>query len=101
MEAREQRGLKIAALSRINKGQDGYLVPSQSGNGLYTVNLDGQSPTCTCPDFETRHVKCKHVWAVEYVIQREERPDGTTVVTKAVRITYGQDWTAVQRRPDP
>ena len=45
MEAREQRGLEIAARSRIAKGQDGYVVPSQSGKGLYTVNLDGLAPT--------------------------------------------------------
>lgn len=93
MDAREQRGLEIAALSRIAKGQQGYLVPSQSGKGFYTVNLDGE-PFCTCPDFEKRLQPCKHIYAVEYVIQREERSDGTTVVTKAMRVTYGQDWRA-------
>lgn len=93
MDAREEKGLAIAVQSKLTKTDKGYLVPSQTGQGLYLVNV-GSEPTCTCPDFITRHVKCKHVWAVEYVIQREERPDGTTVVTEAVRVTYSQDWTA-------
>lgn len=94
MEAGEQKGLEIAALSKIARCQDGYLVPSQSGAGLYTVSLDGAMPTCTCPDFEARRMKCKHLWAVEFALRREERPDGTTVVTKTMRVTYAQDWPA-------
>jgi len=30
--------------------------------------------------------------ALEYVVQRKTRPDGTTVVTQAMRVTYGQKW---------
>ena len=90
---RQQRGMAIAALVRIEKNRLGYKVPSQSGNGSYVVNVD-EEPFCTCPDFEKRQQPCKHVYAVEFIIQREERPDGTTVETKAVRVTYGQDWPA-------
>ena len=78
---------------RIDKNRLGYKVPSQSGSGSYVVNLDGK-PFCTCPDFEKRQASCKHVYAVEFIIQREERSDGTTVETKAVRVTYSQDWPA-------
>jgi transposase len=39
-------------------------------------------------------VKCKHIYAVEYSVRRETRPDGTTTVTKTVRVTYGQNWPA-------
>ena len=94
MDAREQRGLEIAALSKIVKASNGYVVPSQSGNGVYRVAMNGVNPTCTCPDFEARRMKCKHLWAVEYVIRREEKPDGTTITTEAVRVTYRQDWPA-------
>ena len=80
-EGRQQRGLAIAALARIEKNRVGYSVPSQSGNGAYVVNLDGE-PFCTCPDFEKRQQPCKHIYAVEFIIQREERPDGTIVETK-------------------
>ena len=47
-----------------------YKVPSQSGNGFYIVSVDDDSPTCTCPDFEERQTRCKHVYAVEYLVRR-------------------------------
>ena len=71
---RQQRGMAIAALTPVMKNKLGYKVPSQSGRGSYVVNLDGE-PFCTCPDFEKRQERCKHIYAVEFIIQREERPD--------------------------
>ena len=67
---RQQRGMAIAALARVEKNKLGYKVPSQSGNGSYVVNVDGD-PFCSCPDFEKRQQPCKHVYAVELIIQRE------------------------------
>ena len=90
---RLQRGMAIAAQVPIRKHKLGYSVPSQSGAGNYVVNLDDE-PFCSCPDFERTGQPCKHVYAVEIVIQREERPDGTTIETKAIRVTYRQDWPA-------
>ncbi len=90
---RQQRGMAIAARVSIEKNRLGYKVPSQSGNGSYVVNTDGD-PFCTCPDFERRQQPCKHIYAVEFIIQREERPDGTTIETKTIRVTYRQDWPA-------
>ena len=92
-EGRRQRGLVIAALVNIKKNKLGYAVPSQSGSGTYVVNVD-DDPFCTCPDFEKRQQPCKHIYSVQFLIQREERADGTTVETQAVRATYRQDWSA-------
>lgn len=94
MDAREEKGLVIAATSKIEKNQLGWKVPSQSGNGTYIVNLDHGQPFCTCPDYETRHLPCKHIHAVEYVIQRETKPDGTTTYTKSMKVTCTQEWSA-------
>src|SRR5262245_35124837 len=100
MDARQQRGLEIAACARITKKGAAWLVPSQSGHGRYTVCPDAEHPHCTCPDHETRGVKCKHIFAVEYVIQREFNFDGTVTETETVTIqqtvkrTYPQDWRA-------
>ena len=89
---RQRRGLAIAALTRIEKNRLGYKIASQSGNGSYVVT-PGEDPFCTCPDFEKRGERCKHVYAVELIIEREERPDGTTFETKAVRfVPMRQDW---------
>ena len=92
-EDRRQRGMAIAALTRIEKSSVGYRVPSQSGNGFYIVWSDG-GWHCTCPDFEKRQQACKHVRAVEFTIRREERADGTTIETRSVKATYDQDWAA-------
>ena len=99
-EGRQRRGLAIAAVTPIEKNRLGYKVPSQSGNGSYVVNLDDE-PFCTCPDFEKQHQSCKHVYAVEFIIQREEGSDGTTIETKAMRVTYRQRLACLQCGSDP
>ena len=97
---RENRGIVIAARCKIDRRGDAWFVPSQSGNGNYIVRQDSPAPTCTCPDHETRGVKCKHIFAVEIVSKREENADGsatvvkTVTVTETVRKTYSQDWPA-------
>jgi transposase len=91
MDIWRERGLMIAESNTVEKNKLGWKVPSQSGNGTYIVNLDGE-PFCTCQHFETTHQKCQHIYAVEFIEQREKRPDGTEVVTKTARITYAQDW---------
>lgn len=93
MDTRQEKGLQIAATSKIEKNQLGlWKVPSQAGNGIsYVVNLDRGHPFCSCPDFEKGN-HCKHLYAVEYVAKRETKPDGTTIETQAMRVTYAQDW---------
>src|SRR5438105_6002512 len=96
---REQRGLVIAATSKLTQKGGVWLVPSQSGKCKYTVCPDKEHPHCTCPDHETRGCECKHIFAVRFVIQRELFPDGSVVETRQLtltekRATYKQDWPA-------
>ena len=91
---RRLRGALIAGVAKITKDKLGYRVPSASGGGKYVVSVDGDESACSCPDFELRQQPCKHIYSVEFLIQREERPDGSTVETKAMRVTYSQDWPA-------
>ena len=91
MEIWQERGLAIANSNTVEKNKLGWKVPSQSGNGTYIVNLDHDEPFCTCQYFETSHKKCQHIYAVEFIVQREQHPDGE-VVTKTMRVTYAQDW---------
>jgi transposase len=56
--------------------------------------VDDEEQTCTCPDYETRGVKCKHLFAVEYTIRRETNAKGETTTTETLRVTYSQDWPA-------
>ena len=99
IEVRKQRGLEIAAVARIDRHDDIYFVPSQTDprHPKYRVHYSADRPTCNCPDHETRGCRCKHIYAVEYVIKREQNPDGSTTVTEQVTVTsarktYPQDW---------
>jgi hypothetical protein len=101
---REISGLEIAAKARIRQQGDTWFVPSQSDHigavgHFYRVKPDVSNPQCNCPDHETNRVKCKHIWAVEFVIQREfdfdqETNTETVTETVAVKKTYGQEWSA-------
>ncbi|HKO99771.1 MAG TPA: SWIM zinc finger family protein [Pyrinomonadaceae bacterium] len=101
MEAREVKGLEIAAKSKLQQSGDRWFVPSQTGHRgtYYTVKPDTATPHCRCPDFEARQLRCKHLFAVEYVIQREftfnEKTQTQTLTeTVTVKQTYTQEWTA-------
>jgi transposase len=100
MNAREQRGLVLAATKNITT-QNGkvWTVPSQSGPGHYYVCPDKNSPSCTCPDHKEYRHECKHVYAVRFMMQRttqEVSVDGTTTTTTETlsveRKTYRQPW---------
>ncbi len=100
MEPREIKGLEIAAKTKLaRKGKSNiWLVPSQSGLvDKYSVALDSDKPSCTCRDHEFTNDRCKHIFAVEYTVQREQSPDGQTVITETVKVTrktYSQNWPA-------
>ncbi len=87
------RGQEIALQSHIETTRIGYKVPSQTGNGSYVVNLEG-TPFCTCQDFEKHQQPCKHIYAVGFIVQREEQDDGSRVETQSSRVSYGQNWAA-------
>jgi hypothetical protein len=114
MDGREQRGLEIAATTRLRRGAKGWVVPSQSGPGTYLVvpaptttykvaqglipPPEGVQPwTCNCPDFELRGLPCKHVAAVVFVIRRETVNADGSVVTQEMKVTYTQDWPTYNR----
>ena len=106
MEIREQKGRDIASRFHIKRQGNLYLVPSQSGSGKYKVDPVAQH--CSCPDFEIRQAKCKHIYAVEIRIRREKKTttqttaDGQTITTstetvKIKRKTYRQEWPAYNK----
>jgi transposase len=95
---RQEKGLQIAAMMRIQEKGNAWIVPSQTLVGKYTVTRDDEAFRCTCPDFELRQQTCKHGFAVDFYLKRETvtTPDGATTVTEtaAVRISYSQNWPA-------
>jgi transposase-like protein len=70
INARKVRGMTILEEGiepkEVNKSR--WIVPSQSGNGAYTVRFfytPNMKWTCTCPDYEHRGLPCKHINAVK------------------------------------
>jgi hypothetical protein len=103
MSIRQQKGLEIA--DRFTFAREGrlYIVPSQWGKGRYKV--DAEKKNCTCPDYDFRREPCKHLYAVEHVIERQKTTTTTTdaqgatttTTTETVTIkrkTYRQEWPA-------
>ena len=98
MNAREERGLVIAATCKLARNADGtWRVPSQTKRSevvYYIVNLE--SKACTCPDCKENGVVCKHFYAASIVHKRDVLPDGTMIEQKTFQFTekkvYRQDW---------
>lgn len=84
MTERQKKGFEIANRAQFKLKGDIYMVPSQSNPGTYIVDRDGDAPSCSCPDLELTQKPCKHVFAVEFIVARETKPDGTTTETRTV-----------------
>ena len=95
MTPREQRGLVIAALCKLNRDEKSWLVPSQAGEKIYRVSVAAQ--TCECLDHQESGFKCKHIYAAEFTMKRETDRDGNIIETKTVtftekKVAYKQNW---------
>jgi len=92
---REERGRQIAERGGIRKVGAKYVVPSQTPGGESpTYVVDIVEETCTCPDFETRRLRCKHQEAVWFWIAWEGAQVNDPVTEPAPRKTYSQNWSA-------
>jgi transposase len=97
MDPREQRGIILAAMTKIVPQNGLWVVPSQTTpSKSYLVNL--QLGTCTCEDFKEWSQKCKHMHAAEIVARREGLHTASLTraqeVEFAERKTYRQNWPA-------
>ena len=96
-QQRKERGLLIAKTNQIKQTDNGWKVPSQNGNGIYTVISNGFEAKCDCPYHETRHCKCKHIWAVELIVTKEVDNQGNVTITQTLKKTYKQNWNAYDK----
>jgi SWIM zinc finger len=95
MDARQEKDWLLSKDKRIKRVEGAlWFVPSQSRSaGGYLVNALASS--CSCPNRETRRVRCRHVIAVEMMQTVEVTPDGSASVTESVKVTrktYTQKW---------
>jgi SWIM zinc finger. len=73
-----------ATLAILPKGEKAWIVSSQTLTGRYEVTRTFDGLECTCPDFELKHSICKHGYAVEFYLKREETisPNGERTITE-------------------
>ena len=86
--ARMERGQAIASHNgEVKQIEDGfYTVQSQSGNGEYAVAMVNKQLICECPDYTYRHIKCKHIYAVEFSQKLKEQIK-KNIVLKEIEIS--------------
>ena len=92
MDMRRTKAEQIAKACQIVKNDKGkWLIPSQSGRGMYAITqIDGDFE-CTCKDYELNGKLCKHIMALQITLQ--EGFDKNKLQTANVkRTTYSQDW---------
>ena len=84
----------------------GWSVPSDTGRGRYIVRLNDEDrrrvpddqppwarrPECSCMDFQTRHGRCKHIWAVLRLLARYEITMGEEVQRNEAIMQAAQEW---------
>jgi hypothetical protein len=72
-DRRSGKGLVLALSRRIYRleNSDTFYVESESTDNLYYFVKYNPSvfEWCTCADNSTRHVKCKHLYAIEFAIR--------------------------------
>jgi hypothetical protein len=102
LNVRELRGIDIASRYTIRQENGFWFVPSSSGKSdRYKVCLKSQK--CTCPDFEIRRNKCKHIFAVEHRFENDFLNELTAEdisIAQAYappRKTYKQVWPAYDK----
>lgn len=76
LRARAMLAAGARILETSTRGE--YIIPSQSGNGLYRVKIVENAETCTCPDFEDRKAPCKHVFLVREWLAEEGNEQGSS-----------------------
>jgi len=76
MNARKLRGFSILAKGDLPEAIDKehFLVPSQSGQGKYTVE-HAESWACSCPDFQKNKAPCKHIYAAKFFLKMRHKTE--------------------------
>jgi len=96
MNERQIRGYAIISKGdRIEKVNEGWLVPSQSAEKKYLVESNDYCWICECLDHQNRGIECKHIHAVklylgikEKIIEQEENPELVTKINQILICPY-------------
>ena len=70
LSRRELRGLGILAIGGMIKrlGEERFAVKSEETDNWYIVKWEGGNWTCSCIDYAERKKPCKHIYAVNFLL---------------------------------
>ncbi len=95
---KQTKGVEIAKQGRILKRGHEWIVPSQSGQGNYSVTMKNegryQFRRCTCADYELKGQDCKHIYAVMYMDKLLPQP---LLEVKEPKKQSVQNWSAYNK----
>lgn len=91
-EPRIERGRAIAASKRLREAPDGTWIVLSQTRPMVKYAVDLKSARCTCPDFETWELDCKHIYGVRFF----QNPNQIEIAHEdpMPRRQYPQDWGA-------
>lgn len=89
-DRREGKGRVISLSRRVYRIQnsDVFYVESESKDGMYyyvMYNTPKEFEWCSCPDYDRRHQKCKHIHGVEFAIKGNTVIDTDKLPKEAVK----------------
>jgi hypothetical protein len=87
-EVENIREVKGASLSRNVVrivGSDTFYCQSESTDIYYFIRYEPSFQWCSCLDNSTRHIKCKHIFAIEYAIRKGTLKDIEHLTKEAQR----------------
>ena len=90
-KAKAQQILNSTIITQQN--QTNWRVPSQAGKGSYKVTINEQQLKCTCDDFDLHNAKCKHILAIQLILQEEQGIKQEPMQTPKKQ-SYPQNWKA-------
>lgn len=93
-DMRKIKGKEIAETKVLTLTPKGWIVPSPTSTASYLVYKENGKNACTCKDYELRGCTCKHQYAVDFFVQKTTDAEGNTTITKTMRVTYPQNWSA-------
>jgi predicted nucleic acid-binding Zn finger protein len=98
---REGHGRNIALtrkVFRLENSDTFYVESGSTDNVFYFIRYEPSFEYCSCLDNSVRHVRCKHIFAIEYAIKKGTLQEIEHLPTNAQR--YPQKITAKDWRSD-
>jgi predicted CXXCH cytochrome family protein len=88
IDQRQERGKAIAdSFGQVVRVTDRtYKVHSQSTHAIYEITTSELGWQCNCPDFESRHITCKHIWAVKFSFSLRKAVQGDSIVIRPISV---------------